>query len=601
MIRVSINIAGKRLSDTDFTLVNISQQISAHHYFSIRLKQDPDKEVLMGKTKDWIGKPLSIGIDDEADNLLMNAPLKDVFKGIITSVGLSRQSGTAELTIQGYSPTKIADSGPNTRSFTDKTLQEIANDVFGAYKFPAAPQIDPKVYTDSLPYSVQYRESDFVFINRLANSFGEWFYYDGLEFFLGKPANKETIELDFGERDMLDFSLSVRAVPQSSKFAGYDYLKHEQLNEETPQKFKSSDLGKIALDAGRNDIFSGKPLQHVQMAIEKDELKQLAKRYEEVQADETVVLSGSSRNPKLKIGAHIDLKDSALGENFGTFIITYLSHSIGQGGDYQNSFEAIPEETAIQPLNMLPEPPFCEAQLAVVTDIDDEKSLGRVRVKFLWQEGTEEKSPWIRVASPYTGKDKGFYITPEIDDQVLVGFENNHPDKPFVLTGMYNSEAKPEWFDVKNKFKGFKSKGGNKWKFDDNKKEIQFHAPESILMTAGKTIAIRTGEKGKDASIVMNEGKEITVSTNGKSDTVIKLDAGEGKIHIVAKNITIEASESIEMKAQKEIKMNGQQKVEVKSMEIKVEGSQKVDAKGAMVSISGSATVDVKGGLIKLN
>ncbi len=158
-------------------------------------------------------------------------------------------------------------------------------------------------------------------------------------------------------------------------------------------------------------------------------------------------------------------------------------------------------------------------------------------------------------------------------------------------------------------YKGFKSKGGNKWKFNDDEKSIQIHAPTSILMTAGKTVSIRSGKKDDDSSIVMTEGKEIVMKTNGKSDSKILVDAGDGTVTIKAKKIIIDATEVIEMKAGKEIKadakskvaISGGSKVEVKSMEVKVDGSVKVEASGAQVNIKGSAMVDVKGALIKLN
>ncbi len=612
MIRTSITIGGTRLADNDFSSVDIHQRVGGHHSFGIRIRQDANKGVLNDKAKSWIGKPVNIGFDYQDDLQLIVAPLKDSFKGIITSVGLSRQSGTAELIVNGQSPTIVADDGGNTRSFTDKGLQEIVNEVLNPYKgkFQSSPTIDPKIFTSSLPYTVQYKESNFSFIARLANSFGEWFYYDGLQLYFGKPAGGTTIVLDFGENSMSSFDISVRAVPAKFELRGYDYTKHTSpLKDESPQKAPTSALGKDVLGISTGQVFSQTPSLTMNMAMDEKEFKGIIKRKDQVNVDEIVILNGASRNPKLKIGSKIEVKDSAINENYGKFIITSLNHDIGQGGDYINHFEAIPEEVETPPLTSMPEPPFCEAQLAKVTDVNDDKGFGRVKVKFQWQEGSSEKTPWIRVASPYTGKDKGFYIIPEVDDQVLVAFENNHPDKPYVLTGMYNSDAKPEWFDAKNKYKGFKSKGGNKWKFDDEAKEIQMHAPNSILMTAGKTVTIRSGKKDDDSSITMSEGKEITMKTNGKSNSTITVDAGEGTVIIKAKTITIEATDLIELTSKKDVKMVGKSKVDiegttkvsVKSVEIKVDGSKSVDTSGAMVNIKGSAMVDVKGAIIKLN
>lgn len=590
----------RRISDNEFSHASISQGIGNHHTFTIRLPLENMKSTLSENSK-WIGKTVVIGIDQVEEKKLDQAPLKESFRGIITSLAFSRQNGAAELMIQGYSPTVITDDGPNTRSFTDKGIQEIVNEVLQPYKFHASPKIEPKAYKDSLLYTVQYKESNFSFLTRLANQFGEWFYYDGLDLHFGKPAGEDTIELDFGTHGLSHFNLSVRAVPSSQELRGYDYTTNKFFSQDAPGIAKTSELGKQVKQISTKDLFTQKPSITQTQALDEKELGNFSKRREQIAVDEMVVLHGASRNSSIRLGAKIKVKDIDAGEDYGTFTLTSITHEIAQGGDYMNFFEAIPEEVETAPLTSMPEPPFCESQLAKVTNVNDNDKLGRVKVKFFWQEGSQEESPWIRVASPYTGKDKGFYMIPEVGDQVLVAFENNHPDKPYVLTGMYNNEATPEWFDAKNKFKGFKSKGGNKWKFDDNNKQIQLHAPNSILQSAGKTIAVRSGKKDEDSSIVLKEGKSIEIASDGSQESVINIDAGDGTINIYASKINFFAKEVIEMNSNQEIKQEAKQKVEIKGMEIQVEGSGKVATKGAQVDINGSAMVDVKGGLIKLN
>ena len=583
MIRTSIFIGGTRISDHDFTSVHINQPIGGHHDFEIRLRQDAKKGVLLEKAKSWIGQPVKIGIGDKDDVQISGSPIQDMFNGLVTSIGLSRQSGTGELIVRGNSPTVVMDDGPTTMSYTSKSLQEIIDKIVNVYKsaFKESPVIDPKILKKVIPYSVQYKESNFAYLARLANRYGEWFFYDGLKLFFGKPSFGKSIVLDFGEDNLSYFDISVQAVPAQFEIRGYDYLKHEPLKEEAPLVTANNDLGKQALDIANGQIYTQTPTVSIQTNLDKDELKNLVERREQINLDEMVILNGSSRNSKLKIGAKVELKDELIGENYGAFVITNLIHNIGQGGDYVNSFEAVPVEVLTPPLTSMPDPPFCETQLAIVTDVDDEKGLGRIRVKFMWQEGSSEKSPWIRVASPYTGKDKGFYIIPEVDEQVLVAFENNHPAKPYVLTGMYNGVAKPELFDPDNNFKGFKSRSGNQWKFDDKDKSILIAAPNSITLSAGKTVNIQTGQKD--------------------DKTEININVGQGTINVNGKIINIEAAETINMNAKKEIKAQGTQKVEVKGTNVSIEGSAKSELKGAIVDVSGSGPVNVKGLPIKLN
>lgn len=591
VVRVSIKIDGDPtpLSNHDFTSMSLYQSVGDHHSFEIRLLKDVSRQMLDKKSKQWIGKSIEMGIGFQPDENI-NPP--KVFKGIITSVGLGRKRGIAELIVKGYSPSILLEDGPISRSFSEKKLQEIVDEVAKEYKNNNEFDVDPKAFKDpSLLYTVQYKESNFKFLSRLAKRFGEWFYYDGLKLFFGKPYSSEKpIDLDFGENSLIDLDIYVRAVSYRFEMIGYDYVEHEILRENGPETFKASSLGKEILNISKESIFKNKNATSISVALnkEKKELVNLAKRMEEILVDDVMMLNGASGNPALKLGSRIKVIDKEIDENYGIYSIVKLTQTISQGGGYVNYFEAIPQEVLTPPIEDLSKLPYCETQLAKVTDIEDEKGLGRIKVKFLWQEGTEEKTPWIRVASPYTGKDKGFYIVPEVDDQVLVAFENNHPDKPYVLTGMYNGDAKPEWFEPKNRFKGFKSAGKNQWKFDDKNKSILIHAPSAIMMSAGKKITIKTG---------------------GKEDSEITLDTGEGTINIKAKKVNIEAGEVINLNSQKEItetanqniKIKGNSKVELESMEIGVKGTASVKAEGAQVDVNGSALVNVKAALVKIN
>lgn len=574
MIRTSITIGGNRIYDTEFTNVSISQSVGGHHSFTISLKQDAAAGVLMEKAESWIGQPIVIGVDNKKEEEIAFSTVTEIFKGVVTGMGLGRQRGTAELVVKGESPTIILDDGPHTRSFTNKGLQEIVDEVMKPYNdaFPEAPETEPKNFTDPLDYCVQYKESNFTFLARLANRYGEWFYYDGLNMYFGKPPEEDTISLNFGEDSLNHFDISVAALPAKFEMRGYDYLTHEPLTTEAPESTASNELGEKVIDIAKQKIYTQVPSVSLQTAFEKGEFENLVKRREQINLDETVILTGFSRNPQLKVGAKIEINDDEIGEYYGEFIITDISHSIGQAGDYSNSFKAIPAEVTTPPLTAMPNPPFCETQLAEVTSVEDEDGLGRIKVKFLWQEGSEEESPWLRVASPYTGKDKGFYITPEVEDNVLVAFENNNPNKPYVLTSMYSGDAVPELFDAKNNFKGIKSKGQNQIKFDDDEQSTLIYAPTNITVNAGNEITINVG------------GSKITINEN--------------EININTKIISIVATDSLSISSASVTMGNGDascSSMDLTGTTINITGSSAVNITG------GGGTVKAAGGQVKLN
>ena len=62
---------------------------------------------------------------------------------------------------------------------------------------------------------------------------------------------------------------------------------------------------------------------------------------------------------------------------------------------------------------------------AIVTDIVDPKSLGRVQVKlpFLGEDGGQDVRAWATLITPYADDDQGIEILPAVDTQVVVAFE----------------------------------------------------------------------------------------------------------------------------------------------------------------------------------
>ena len=274
-----------------------------------------------------------------------------------------------------------------------------------------------------------------------------------------------------------------------------------------------------------------------------------------------LILSGESKNCKLKPAAEICIIDKYIGEEYGGFYITSVVHSISQGGDYINFFEAVPAEMDLAPIVHHPEPPFCETQLATVVDTNDEDSLGRVKVEFTWQKGKSLVSPWMRVATHYSGPEKGFYVIPEVDDQVLVAFENNNAEKPYVLTGFYNKNTPPQWFDSENNIKGFKTKGKNEWKFDDKNQKIEIKAVNEILMQAGN---------------------KITLKTNGEDGSEIFIDVGEGTINLIAKDVNVTSAENVTVSGGKNIEITA--------------GDEMGVASGSDMSIEGGGNLDLTGG-----
>lgn len=84
-----------------------------------------------------------------------------------------------------------------------------------------------------------------------------------------------------------------------------------------------------------------------------------------------------------------------------------------------------------------------DPQTAKIVDDDDPKFLGRVRIRYKWQNDNDEPSPWIRVSTPYASKGGGFFFLPHKGDNVMIGYEHGNVERPFVNSSLFNKEITP--------------------------------------------------------------------------------------------------------------------------------------------------------------
>nr|WP_317619144.1 phage baseplate assembly protein V [Chryseobacterium foetidum] len=122
-------------------------------------------------------------------------------------------------------------------------------------------------------------------------------------------------------------------------------------------------------------------------------------------------------------------------------MVTETTHEIDTIGHYSGSFQGIAADTGF-----LPKPdftvPVAQPQIATVISNTDPEGQGRVQVRFDWQ--MNDTTNFIRMMSPDAGgtdpvtQNRGYVAIPEVGDQVMVDFVHNHPDRPFVMGGMFH-------------------------------------------------------------------------------------------------------------------------------------------------------------------
>ena len=184
---------------------------------------------------------------------------------------------------------------------------------------------------------------------------------------------------------------------------------------------------------------------------------------------------------------------------------------------------------------------------AVVTNNnDDPGALGRVKVRYPWL-GKDASGYWARVATPMAGKDRGVYFLPDVNDEVLVAFEQGDARFPYVIGALWNGKDTPpaKNDDGKNSVRVIKSRSGHLIRLtDDDKPKIE------IIDSKGNSIVIDTDSN----SITITSNKDIKLSA---PDGTIKLDAQKIEIRSSA-DAKIESGAGMDVKASAAMNIKGQ-------------------------------------------
>lgn len=415
------------------------------------------------------------------------------FKGFVDQVVPVWTSRSCTLRIIGYGKTIFMDCGPRFRTFYQKPAGEIVRKITHAYG-TKIPPLEPGNAGIQVGFSVQTQETDYRYLCRLADACGKVFYFDGQQMHFGDLENNSgsasSIALEFGE-DLKQANLSLNTAPLSFQLGAW-HLEDSALKNSHPDR--CTNVATLVSEVvQKSGVYPASKIHLFNLTGGESDLKDKAQRLVAKQAHDLVRLTGVSDVPSLTIGSRIEVIGSSELFGQGEFVIIEIHHTVKSDYSYSNTFKAVPAGYPF-PIRMTnARSPLCGPLMAVVTDHDDPKKLGRVRVEFI---GDEEKtrSPWLRVLTPYTGFG-GMYYLPEPGDHVVVEAEDFNMEKsPFVSGAFYHGKADAaQWFDPKNKKKGFTTEKVS-FKIDDHTGKLTIEA-EDIEIVARRQIKT----KGKEA------------------------------------------------------------------------------------------------------
>lgn len=622
-----ITINGETIRRTNH--VRIGQRFESHHDFEISVSPDmlSNRAIKLKELAEkFVGKTAAITL---RQGRLGATEQTQIFSGIVTSVRLVKgQSQSSVYLISGLSPTIQLAAGITTRSFTEKTLADIVGQVLKPFSFSSS--FSPSNSTP-IPYITQYEEDNFHFLQRLAEEFGEWMFYDGRSLIFGKSVRETspTVALTHGS-NLFDMEYSLRVTPLNFKAVWFNYEDHEgkilgvdSVNENVNGLSQFSNL----MQDRSKEVFTD-DLRQINFTNHADQnsLKKAVKLKKSEQTNKLAVFTGRTPEMELKIGGLVKITEPVFVDgvrtdtiDYGTFVVTRLNHFVDARGVYQANFEAVPQETDFAPVDYRIVTPFAKPQIAQVKDINDDLKLGRVKVKFIWQ-NTGETTHFIRVSNMMASGSKSYFI-PELGDLVMVDFEQGNPDLPYVSGSMYanrpgENDPGQELFKPDNHIKGIITRGGNHIIIDDSdgKEKIQIFNKENknkieLSLDGGTHITVKS-----EGDINLLAGGDIKMKAKNidiKAEDDFKLNAGKNANIITDSNdILLSSGNAIIEEATGSFSMDAGTDLGARGVNLNIDASANLKMKGkamaslksdAMVEVQGSATAILKGGMVMIN
>jgi type VI secretion system secreted protein VgrG len=474
-----------------------------------------------------------------------------------------------------------------SRIFQTMTTEEIIREVVGGLYDLSADSFKLEGKYHPRNFTTQYRETDFDFLCRVIEEEGIYFFFthtadgtklvfsdnprghlpvpgpDTVQFWEGRSdsANPQitrwekvqeirtnTFQLTDHSFEMPDNRLEVETKLPASITAGT--VTHDLTWPESDKPANVDHPG--GYERWRDGIAPGgaeRPddLQHVF-----DDNARLSLIRSQVELLGAVQISGESTFSPLTPGHKFTLADHPDAD--GEYVVTSVEHAATCGSpssgevvfQYANTFTCIPAEVPYRPVRTTPRPYIHGTQTGVVVGSDDAEiepdKYGRVKVWFRWDPAGPralDTSCWVRVATPWAGKQWGMIHIPRIGDEVVVAFEDGDPDRPIIIGSVWNADNMPIYTLPDNKtqsgIKTHSSTGGNtqnynEIKFEDKKGSelVSIHAEKDMSVTIEDNYTVSIGADQKDAK---KAGKS---SSTTYGDTTYSVTKGDYKHSIDA-------------------------------------------------------------------
>jgi phage protein D len=398
-----------------------------------------------------------------------------ILEGEITAIETHFTSNTqAPIVVRGYDISHRLHRGRHNRSFQNRT----DSDIIGELAEEAG--IAAQVHASGKPhdYVFQENQTNMEFMRERAARIGFELFVQNGKLHFRPPSAGELLQLCW-LRDFESFRVRVTTAEQVSavEVRGWDYrnkgqqeivamaprkpelpppptLKDETgLNPVVPPPNLST-ITETGFGAGSASSKFGKNPRPAKMIVVDQPVFTPAEAdimadalWQELGCEFVYADAQSPGNPNIRVGKVVELNN--MGRYNGKYYITETRHLYHEGS-YRTEFSVrgLRSGTLLSvlcpPHRLQPGQTFL---VGIVTHNHDPEGLGRVRVRFPTlnpeKDGSGHSSQWARVVAIGAGPQRGWDWLPEINDEVVVGFEHGDIHRPYVFGGVWNGKHHP--------------------------------------------------------------------------------------------------------------------------------------------------------------
>ncbi|MEH1765496.1 VgrG-related protein [Nostoc sp.] len=480
-----------------------------------------------------------------------------LMQGEITAMEVHfNEKSEADIIVRGYDISHRLHRGRYNRSFLNETDSDIVKKVVKEVGIKIG---NVESTSEVHKYVFQENQTNMEFLRERAARIGFELFLTEDKINFCNPKAQGDLPLKW-LIDISKFSTRVTSSQQVSsvEVRAWDYSQKRLISQTANKEKQVTETGN-KLGSSTNTAFSN--LNSPKMTVvdkpvaSENQAKAMAQALCDELGGEFVYADGKAAgNPQIRPGRVVKLE--GMGDRYnGSYYVTETRHFFSQrvyetdfsvrGLRSGNLFTTLSPQKRLQPSETL--------LVGIVTDNKDPQAWGRVKVKFptLTEDHT---SDWARVVAVGAGPNRGFDCLPEVNDEVLVGFEHGDIHRPYVIGGVWNGKDAP---------------------------------PEKVNDSVTSGVRLRT-IKTRVGHVL-----QFVEEDKGSSKKGIRVETEYGhKIYLNDSQRCIE----IETKGGHKIKMDDMGK----SVSVKSTGNMSLDAAGN-IDISANGVITVKGAMIRLN